>query len=142
MKARIGSRRIFRKKSAPVFPLSEALLLPRTEMPLNIFEPRYIAMVDAGLTSRRIIGMIQPDEGKVACALGPALRDIGCAGRITSFAETGDGRYMITLAGVARFRVLEELSATTLFPPSGRQFRSSRTSRRGSTRRPSTKPLC
>jgi uncharacterized protein len=99
----------------PVFPLPAALLLPRADMPLNIFEPRYLAMVDAALASGRIIGMIQPDEARAPCAWGPCLCTIGCAGRITAFAETGDGRYMITLTGVARFRVLEELSTSTLF---------------------------
>lgn len=97
----------------PVFPLSAALLLPRGQMPLNIFEPRYLAMVDAALASHRIIGMVQPaldagDDGK------PALCGVGCAGRITAFQETGDGRILITLTGIARFRVEQEL--TTLTP--------------------------
>src|SRR5690349_848950 len=74
----------------PVFPLPAALLLPRSELPLNIFEPRYVAMIDAALASDRIVGMIQPDEGKGPCALGPSLCKVGCAGRITSLAETGD----------------------------------------------------
>lgn len=97
----------------PVFPLPAALLLPRAEMPLNIFEPRYLAMIDAALRGARIIGMIQPDDGKTACSRGPGLCAIGCAGRITSFAETGDGRYMITLTGVARFKIVEELTVNT-----------------------------
>jgi Lon protease-like protein len=97
----------------PVFPLPAALLLPRADMPLNIFEPRYIAMVDAAIATHRIIGMIQPDEAAPICARGPTLRPVGCAGRIVSFAETGDGRYVITLTGVARFRVVEELSLET-----------------------------
>jgi Lon protease-like protein len=97
----------------PVFPLPAALLLPRAEMPLNIFEPRYLAMVDAALAERRIIGMIQPDERSPACARGASLCTVGCAGRITAFAETGDNRYMITLTGIARFRVVEEIAATT-----------------------------
>lgn len=99
----------------PVFPLPAALLLPRAEMPLNIFEPRYLSMVDAALAGKRIIGMIQPDERKPACAHGASLCAIGCAGRITAFAETGDNRYMITLTGIARFRVIEELAAATPF---------------------------
>jgi len=99
----------------PVFPLPAALLLPRAEMPLNIFEPRYLAMVDAALAGKRIIGMIQPDDHKAPCAHGAALRTVGCAGRITAFAETGDSRYMITLTGIARFRVVEEVPATTAF---------------------------
>ena len=99
----------------PVFPLSAALLLPRADMPLNIFEPRYLAMVDTALCADRVIGMVQPDEGAAPVPSGPALRSVGCAGRITSFAETGDGRYMITLTGIARFRIVEELPATTPF---------------------------
>jgi Lon protease-like protein len=97
----------------PVFPLPGALLLPHADMPLNIFEPRYIAMVDAALAGDRIIGMIQPDDAAHSCARGPGLCVVGCAGRITSFAETGDDRYMITLTGVSRFRVVEEIQATT-----------------------------
>jgi uncharacterized protein len=97
----------------PVFPLPAALLLPRAEMPLNIFEPRYLAMVDAALAGKRIIGMIQPDDRGPPCARGAALCAVGCAGRITSFAETGDCRYMITLTGIARFRVIEEIAAPT-----------------------------
>jgi len=97
----------------PVFPLPAALLLPRAEMPLNIFEPRYLAMVDAALSGKRIIGMIQPDERLPSCARGASLCAVGCAGRITSFAETGDNRYMITLTGIARFRIVEEVQTTT-----------------------------
>jgi Lon protease-like protein len=99
----------------PVFPLPCALLLPRGDIPLNIFEPRYIAMVDAAMASDRVIGMIQPDDSAAPCACGPTLRQVGCAGRIISFAETGDGRYMITLTGIARFRVVEELPLTAPF---------------------------
>ena len=99
----------------PVFPLPAALLLPRSDMPLNIFEARYVAMVDSALASHRLIGMIQPDDEKAPCSRGPGLCTIGCAGRITSFAETGDGRYMITLTGVARFRIVEELTVPTEF---------------------------
>lgn len=99
----------------PVFPLPAALLLPRSELPLNIFEPRYVAMIDVALSGDRIVGMIQPDEGKGPGSLGPSLCNVGCAGRITSFAETGDGRYMVTLTGVARFVVVEELVTNTLF---------------------------
>jgi len=94
----------------PVFPLPGALLLPRAQLPLNIFEPRYLAMVDDALVRPRIIGMIQPDETK-----GSALYATGCAGRITQFGETGDGRYLITLTGISRFHVVEELPVTTLY---------------------------
>src|SRR5215212_4688984 len=92
----------------PVFPLPGALLLPRGQMPLNIFEPRYLAMVDEALKSDRIIGMIQPDPDQDGTSKTPKLYRTGCAGRITQFAETGDGRYLVTLIGIARFRVEEE----------------------------------
>jgi Lon protease-like protein len=97
----------------PVFPLAGALLLPRVEMPLNIFEPRYLAMIDDAVKGDRIIGMIQPDESRGASA-HPTLYAIGCAGRVTQLAESGDGRYLITLTGIARFRIADEL--TTLTP--------------------------
>ena len=97
----------------PVFPLPGALLLPRGQMPLNIFEPRYLAMVDDALKGDRIIGMIQPDADNGGSASVPRLYHVGCAGRITQFAETGDGRYLVTLIGIARFRIEEELGTTT-----------------------------
>lgn len=94
-----------------VFPLPGVLLLPRGELPLNIFEPRYLNMVDAALRGDRMIGMVQPrfDLGEVDLAGNPPLCTVGCAGRITAFAETGDGRYRISLTGVARFRIEDEL---------------------------------
>src|SRR5487761_2729011 len=98
----------------PVFPLTGALLLPRGELPLNVFEPRYLAMVDAALSGNRLIGMVQPTEHEDA-TLKPKLSAIGCAGRITSYRETGDGRYLITLTGICRFRVADELHAATPF---------------------------
>ena len=104
----------------PVFPLSGALLLPSGQMPLNIFEPRYLAMVDAALAGDRIIGMIQPrgecsEPGAGEGGATPGLCDVGCLGRIVQFAEAGDGRYLITLAGISRFRVSEELTVMTPF---------------------------
>jgi len=99
----------------PVFPLPAALLLPRADMPLNIFEPRYMAMVDWALAGDRVIGMIQPGDGDGPCEAGVGLCGIGCAGRITSFAETGDGRYLITLTGIARFHVTEEIASDSAF---------------------------
>ena len=91
-----------------VFPLAEALLLPRSRLPLHIFEPRYLQMIKDSLkTEGRLIGMVQPNpqrRGK-----GHGLHTIGCAGRITQFSETEDGRYMITLGGVSRFRVQREV---------------------------------
>jgi Lon protease-like protein len=97
----------------PVFPLGGVLLLPRTELPLNIFEPRYLAMVDDVLKGHRIIGMIQPQPDHARDEHHPPLVEIGCAGRLTAFQETGDGRCLITLTGIARYRVLEELATTT-----------------------------
>jgi hypothetical protein len=96
----------------PVFPLPGALLLPRAQMPLNVFEPRYLAMVDEALRTNRIVGMVQPDLERGGTPLVPKLYPVGCAGRITGFAETGDGRYLITLTGIARFRVAEEVPTT------------------------------
>jgi Lon protease-like protein len=99
----------------PVFPLPGALLLPRGQMPLNIFEPRYLAMTDDALRSgHRLIGMIQPDVSHPGPDQNkPNLFRVGCVGRITQFAESGDGRYLIQLTGVARFHVEEELAVDT-----------------------------
>jgi Lon protease-like protein len=98
----------------PVFPLPGALLLPRGQMPLNIFEPRYVAMIDDALRSGlRLIGMIQPDAAHPGPESKPNLYRIGCVGRITQIAETGDGRYLLQLTGIARFRVEDELNVTT-----------------------------
>lgn len=99
----------------PIFPLAGALLLPRRPLPLSIFEPRFLAMVDDALTGERLIGMIQPDGGEETADSSPELCAIGCAGRITQFAETGDGRCFITLTGVARFRVVAEAPTATLY---------------------------
>jgi len=98
----------------PVFPLPGALLLPRGQMPLNIFEPRYLAMVDDALRDgHRLIGMIQPDVTHSPNEAKPVLFRVGCAGRITQLAESGDGRYILELTGVARFKVVEELAVQT-----------------------------
>ncbi len=95
----------------PVFPLPGALLLPRARLPLNIFEPRYLAMLDDALkTQTRLIGMVQPYD---APGESGKLHRIGCAGRVTAFSETEDGRYMITLSGVSRFRVVSEVDGFT-----------------------------
>ncbi|MEL6550599.1 MAG: LON peptidase substrate-binding domain-containing protein [Pseudomonadota bacterium] len=94
----------------PIFPLPGALLLPRSRLPLHLFEPRYLAMLEDCLKTRhRLIGMIAPYESPG----GEKLHTIGCAGRVSAFSETDDGRYMITLAGVSRFRVKEEVSGFT-----------------------------
>ena len=98
----------------PVFPLDGALLLPRGQMPLNIFEPRYLAMIDDALRSGlRLIGMIQPDPSHPGPEDKPRLFKVGCVGRLTQIAETGDGRYWIQLTGIARFRIEDELTVTT-----------------------------
>ncbi|QEE36936.1 ATP-dependent protease [Octadecabacter sp. SW4] len=95
----------------PVFPLPGALLLPRSRLPLHLFEPRYLAMLDDVLKSpARLIGMIQPFDGPHGTS---KLHSIGCAGRVTAFSETEDGRYMITLSGASRFRILKEVEGFT-----------------------------
>jgi len=95
----------------PVFPLDGALLLPHGALPLNIFEPRYLNMVDDAMAGERIIGMIQTRPG--GDNERPLLAPIGCAGKITAFTETSDGRYLITLTGLSRFQARDELSAPT-----------------------------
>lgn len=102
----------------PIFPLDGALLLPGGELPLQIFEPRYLNMVDDVMAGDRVIGMIQTKGGD---RTRPTLADVGCLGRITSYAETADGRYLITLTGVCRFTPGEELNLTTPY----RQVRAS-----------------
>ncbi len=97
-----------------IFPLPGCLLLPRVELPLNIFEPRYLSMVDDAMASDRMIGIIQPLSDAANFQNG-ALFPVGCAGRLTRFAETGDGRYIVTLEGVCRFRVIAELAAQAPF---------------------------
>ncbi len=100
-------------ESIPVFPLPGALLLPRARLPLNIFEPRYLAMLDDTLKlSHRLIGMIQPIAMPEGRSSG-RLHQIGCAGRVTSFQETEDGRYLVTLSGVSRFRLIESQEGFT-----------------------------
>ncbi len=101
----------------PVFPLAGALLLPRAQMPLNIFEPRYVELIDAALRGHRLIGMVQPVAETVGseAAGPPRLQRVGCVGRLVQFAETGDGRYVVSLAGVARFAIEAEMPVTTSF---------------------------
>lgn len=94
----------------PVFPLPGALLLPRGRLPLNIFEPRYLAMVEDSLAAGRMFGMIQPEPHQPESLHGPGLYRIGCLGRISAFNETDDGRYLITLTGLIRFTVTAELA--------------------------------
>jgi Lon protease-like protein len=92
----------------PIFPLPGVLLLPRGRLPLNIFEPRYLAMTRDALAGERLIGMVQPTDPRVV-GDNPPVYPTGCAGRITSFSETDDGRFLITLTGISRFHVREEL---------------------------------
>jgi len=92
----------------PIFPLVGVLLLPRARLPLNIFEPRYLAMTRDALGGERLIGMIQPSDPTIG-GMNPPVYPVGCAGRITQFSETDDGRFLITLTGVSRFRIVEEL---------------------------------
>ena len=96
-----------------LFPLDGALLLPRATMPLNIFEPRYLAMVTDSMATDQLVAMIQPRADTLTAR--PPLYDVGTVGRITQYSETGDGRFLITLTGVARFRITRELSATTAY---------------------------
>jgi uncharacterized protein len=98
----------------PVFPLSGALLLPRAELPLNIFEPRYLEMVTDALGGDRMIGMIQP-QSESASEEYPQLMPVGCAGRITAYAEAPDNRMLITLTGVSRFTISQELDVDTAY---------------------------
>src|SRR3954454_9176266 len=110
-----GSERVQRQalpEVLPIFPLVGVLLLPRARLPLNIFEPRYLAMTRDALGGERLIGMIQPRDPPGENSIGgmnPPVYPVGCAGRVTQFSETGDGRFMITLTGVSRFRIVEEL---------------------------------
>ena len=100
-------------KILPVFPLSNFIILPRTTVPLNIFEPRYIQMIDQSMKSNRLIGIIQPK--KTGALKKPDLYNIGCVGKITSFNETDDGRYLIVLNGVCRFKINSEITSSKLF---------------------------
>ena len=94
-------------KEIPVFPLSNFIVFPKTSVPLNIFEPRYIEMINDSMKSNKLIGMIQPKKSK---NIIPELHQIGCLGKITGFKETEDGRYLIDLTGVIRFKVLKEIN--------------------------------
>ncbi|MGK7870658.1 LON peptidase substrate-binding domain-containing protein [Falsiroseomonas sp. E2-1-a20] len=92
----------------PIFPLSGALLLPGGRLPLNIFEPRYLAMTEDSLAAGRLLGMVQPDPALPRTEAGSQVYKVGCLGRLTSFAETEDGRFLITLTGVIRYRITAE----------------------------------
>jgi Lon protease-like protein len=112
----VGNARYLKREdlpeTVPVFPLTGALLLPGGQLPLNIFEPRYLAMFDAAIASNRLIGIVQPsllEGGAAADSPRAALSSVGCIGRITSFAETGDGRYIASISGVCRTRLIDEV---------------------------------
>src|SRR5271156_5993042 len=96
-------------ETLPIFPLPGVLLLPRGQLPLNIFEPRYLAMTRDALAGDRLIGMVQPSDPHQSMAGSPPVYPTGCAGRITSFSETEDGRFLLTLTGLCRFRIGAEL---------------------------------
>ena len=100
----------------PVFPLTGALLLPGGQMPLNIFEPRYLEMIDDAMRGSKIVGMVQPCL-KSDCEnnVTPPLSNIGCLGRISALQETGDGRYLISLCGISRYKIVEEVSSDTSY---------------------------
>ena len=99
----------------PIFPLEGVILLPGAQLPLNIFEPRYLAMTEAALASNRLIGMIQPKSTEPKHNGQSQIYTTGCAGKIIEFSETADGRYLISLQGIARFKVSEELTTMTGF---------------------------
>jgi uncharacterized protein len=115
----MASNKTYRRASdlpdaIPLFPLAGAILLPGGQLPLNIFEPRYLAMFDDAMRGERIIGMIQPEAGTDGGpGEAPPLRPVGAAGRITQLSETGDGRYFVVLSGIARFRVVTEIESPT-----------------------------
>ena len=98
-------------KNIPIFPLSNFIIFPKTAVPLNIFEPRYIDMVNDSMKSNKLIGMIQPKNLKNKSKINIDLYDIGCLGKITSFKETNDGRFLIELKGVIRFKIIKEIKS-------------------------------
>ena len=101
-------------KTIPVFPLSNFIIFPKTTVPLNIFEPRYIEMVNNSMKSNKYIGMIQPKRQQNQNII-PELHNIGCLGKIVSFNETTDGRYLIELKGILRFKTIKEIETTNKF---------------------------
>ena len=96
-------------KIIPVFPLSNFIIFPKTTVPLNIFEPRYIDMINDSMKTNKLIGIIQPKNSSISELKEPTLHEIGCLGKITSFKETDDGRYMIDIKGILRFKVFKEV---------------------------------
>ena len=98
-------------KKIPVFPLSNFIIFPKTTVPLNIFEPRYIDMINESMKSNKLIGMIQPLNSNNVDRLEPDLHQVGCLGKITSFKETEDGRYIVELKGLIRFEIIGEINS-------------------------------
>ena len=96
----------------PVFPLSNFIIFPETTVPLNIFEPRYLQMIDDAMKGSKMIGIIQPKKQNQTI---PSLYDIGCAGKITNYNETNDGRYLIVLSGISRFKIIQEINTEKLY---------------------------
>lgn len=109
-------------KNIPLFPLSGALLLPRSDLPLNIFEPRYVLMIEQAMAANRIVGIIQPEQNEQGEK--PKLERIGCAGRITSYSEADDGRLYVTITGICRFVVKRELRVNTTYRQAHVDFKS------------------
>jgi Lon protease-like protein len=101
-------------KTIPVFPISNFILFPKTTVPLNIFEPRYIQMINESMKSNKLIGMIQPKSSSTNQSI-PILHEVGCLGKITSFKETEDGRYLIELRGLIRFKIIKEIESSKKF---------------------------
>ena len=99
------------QKNLSVFPLSNFIIFPKTTVPLNIFEPRYIDMINDSMKSNKLVGMIQPKLSKDENNDIPKLHDVGCLGKITSFKETEDGRFLIELKGIIRFKILQEINS-------------------------------
>ena len=102
-------------KIIPIFPLSNFIIFPQTTVPLNIFEPRYIEMINDCMKNDKFIGMIQPKNYKFSKTTAQPIHDIGCLGKVTSFKETEDGRYLIDLKGIVRFKVLQEVNTNKLY---------------------------
>ena len=101
-------------KTIPVFPISNFIIFPKTTVPLNIFEPRYIQMINESMKSNKLIGMVQPKSSSTNQSI-PILHEVGCLGKITSFKETEDGRYLIELRGLIRFKIIKEIESSKKF---------------------------
>ena len=101
-------------KTIPVFPISNFIIFPKTTVPLNVFEPRYIQMINESMKSNKLIGMVQPKSSSTNQSI-PILHEVGCLGKITSFKETEDGRYLIELRGLIRFKIIKEIESSKKF---------------------------